>query len=73
MVKSGSVSVLFTVDKTGKTGNYHVADPLGYGLDEEAIRAVRLFSDNWLPGLVNDQPVDVEVSHRIIFVVEGHL
>lgn len=65
--KSGKVYVLFTVDKFGKTSNYHVETPLGFGLDEEAIRVLKLLPDNWLPGLLNEQPVDVEVVYPINF------
>lgn len=66
---SGTVFVSFTVDKIGKTSNYHVDTPLGYGLDEEAIRVLKLFPDNWLPGLVKEQMVDVEVVYPIKFTL----
>ena len=65
--KSGKVYVTFTVDKFGKTSNYHVETPLGFGMDEESIRVLKLLPDNWLPGLINGQPVDVEVVYLIIF------
>ncbi len=65
--KSGTVYVKFTVDKYGKTGNYYVETPLGFGLDEEAIRGLKKVPDNWLPGQVNGQPVDVEVVYPIKF------
>ena len=65
--KSGKVYVLFTVDKFGKTSNYHVETPLGFGMDEEAIRVLKLLPDNWLPGLLNEQPVDVEIVYPINF------
>lgn len=65
--KSGKVNVLFTVDKFGKTNNYYVDKPLGYGMDEEAIRVLKLNPDNWLPGLLNGQAVDVEVVYPINF------
>ncbi|WP_320054426.1 energy transducer TonB [uncultured Acetobacteroides sp.] len=65
--KSGTVYVLFTVDKYGKTNNYHVEAPLGYGMEEEAIRVLKLIPDNWLPGLLNGEPINVEVIYPIIF------
>ncbi len=65
--KSGKVYVMFTVDKFGKTSNYHVETPLGFGMDEEAIRVLKLLPDNWLPGLLNEQPVDVEIVYPINF------
>jgi periplasmic protein TonB len=67
--KSGKVFVIFTVDRSGKTGNYHVATPLGYGMDEEAIRVLKLLPDNWLPGLSAGQPVDVEVAYAVTFTL----
>lgn len=66
----GKVKVLFTVDKFGKTDNFHVEAPLGYGLDEEAIRVLKRFPDNWLPGLLNGQPVDVEFVIPVSFRLE---
>jgi TonB family protein len=68
--KSGKVYVVFTIDKYGKTSNYHVDEPIGYGMDEEAIRVLKLLPDNWLPGLLNGQTVDVEVVCPINFILE---
>jgi TonB family protein len=65
--KSGKVYVVFTIDKYGKTSNYHVDNPIGFGMDEEAIRVLKLLPDNWLPGLLNGQPVDVEIVYPINF------
>lgn len=64
---SGVVPVRFTVDRYGKTSNHHVETLLGHGLDEEAIRVLKLIPDNWLPGLVAGRPVDVEVIYPITF------
>ena len=64
---SGKVYVLFLIDKNGKTSNYHVNKILGYGLDLEAIRVLKLLPDDWLPGLINTQPVDVEIVYPINF------
>lgn len=65
--KSGKVYVSFIVDKYGKTKNFHVKAPLGYGMDEEAVRVLKLIPDNWLPGLLNGHLVDVEVIYPIIY------
>lgn len=67
--RSGTVFVSFTVDKDGKTSNYHVNKKLGCNLDEEAIRVLKLVPDNWLPGMQNGQAVDVEVRFPIAFVL----
>lgn len=65
--KNGRVNVIFTINKFGKAVNHHVETPLGYGLDEEAIRAVKLLSDYWLPGLLDNQAVDVEMFYPFNF------
>ena len=65
--KFGRVVVIFTVDKFGKTANYHVKTPIGSGMDEEAIRVLKLIPDFWLPGLLNGEPVDVEVEFPFNF------
>ena len=67
---SGRVHILFTVDKNGKTSNYHVNTPLGFGTDEEALRVLKMLPDDWLPGLVGKLPVDVEVDCPVVFQLE---
>jgi len=69
--KSGRVVVSFTVDKFSKVSNYHVNTPLGYGLDEEVIRVLKSLSDFWLPGLLDGQPVDVEIEYSFNFKFAG--
>jgi protein TonB len=68
--KSGKVYVAFTVDKNGKTSNFHADNPLGYGMDEEAIRVLKLLPNDWLPGLSNGNPVDVEITYPLIFSLQ---
>ena len=66
--KSGRVIVSFTVDKFGKASNYHIdTPPVGYGIDEEVIRVLKIFSDFWMPGRLNGEPVDVEVEYPFSF------
>jgi protein TonB len=65
--KSGKVNAIFTIDKFGKTSNYHVDNPIGYGMDEEVIRVLKLMADNWLPGILNGEPVEVEVVFPFTF------
>jgi len=52
-----------------KTSNYKVERPLGYGLDIEAIRMLKLQPDNWLPGIQNGQAVDTEVIKSVTFKI----
>lgn len=68
--KQGRVIVLFTVNKFGKAVNHHVETALGYGLDEEAIRVVKLLSDYWIPGLLNNQAVDIESFFPFSYALE---
>lgn len=68
--KSGKVVVFFTIDKLGNAINYHVKKPLGYGIDEAAIKALKQLPNNWIPGLINGRPVDVEIAFPFIFSLE---
>ena len=58
---------IFYILKSDKTSNYYVDNPLGYGLDEEVIRVMKLIPDNWLPGQLNGQPIDVEIAYPFNF------
>jgi len=67
---SGKVQVSFVVYKSGETGNYVVKHPLGFGLDQEAIRVLKLQTFNWLPGIQNGQSADIEVVCPITFKLQ---
>lgn len=60
------VLVTFVVDTDGSLFNIRVAKPYGYGADEEAIRLMTL-SPKWIPGLINDKRVKVQMTIPIIF------
>ena len=63
---SGKVHVTFTVDREGHLLDPRVVKGLGFGLDEEAIRLVRLMPW-WTPGRIQGQPVSVRVTMPIVF------
>ena len=63
---SGKVHVAFVVDPEGHLHDPHVVRGLGYGLDEEALRLVRIMPW-WTPGRINGQPVWVRVTLPIGF------
>jgi protein TonB len=63
---SGKVYVTFTIDPEGHLHNPHVVRGLGSGLDEEALRLVRLMPW-WTPGKIHGQPVWVNMTLPIIF------
>ena len=63
---SGKVHVRFTVDAEGRVLAPVVVKGCGAGLDEEALRLVRLMPW-WTPGKVAGQPVWVSVTMPIVF------
>jgi protein TonB len=63
---SGKVHVAFTVDAEGHLHDPRVLKGLGYGLDEEAIRLVRLMPW-WTPGKQQGRPAWVQVTMPIVF------
>jgi TonB family protein len=69
---TGRVFVSFIVDKNGKTGNYQVLKSAGQGFDEEAIRALKSVPENWFPGILNGNAVDIELSYPVTFTLSIH-
>jgi TonB family protein len=63
---SGDVFVSFVVDEAGRLLDAEVVKGIGYGLDEEALRLVRLMPW-WTPGLAAGKPVRVPATLRIRF------
>ena len=63
---SGKVHVAFVVDPEGHLHDPHVVRGLGAGLDEEALRLVRIMPW-WTPGRTHGQPVWVSVTLPIVF------
>lgn len=55
--KQGTVYVKFVVDEAGKVTNIILQNNLGYGLDDEAMRVVRLIPKFKSPGKIKGQPV----------------
>ncbi|WP_210518923.1 energy transducer TonB [Hymenobacter terricola] len=63
---SGKVYLTFTVDPEGHLHDPRVVRGLGSGLDEEALRLVRLMPW-WNPGKIHGQPVWVTLTMPIVF------
>ena len=63
---SGKVFITFTVDSEGHLRDPRVVRGLGSGLDEEALRLVRLMPW-WTPGKIQGQPVWVTLTMPIVF------
>jgi TonB family protein len=62
----GRVTVVAVIDEDGQPRNIRVVQPLGYGLDEKAVDAVR----NWRfkPGTFEGRPVPVFTSLTVWFI-----
>ncbi len=65
---SGRVMVTFVVEKDGQLSNIMVDKGAGYGMDEEAVRVLKL-SKAWKPGLANGHPVRVKYVLPMAFVL----
>ncbi len=63
----GTVQVMFTVDENGKLTEPHVmGNNIGYGLDEEALRAVKNMPA-WKPGKLRGQNVKTKYTLPVTF------
>ncbi|MBO3269988.1 energy transducer TonB [Hymenobacter defluvii] len=65
----GEVRVAFTIDSNGNTSNHRVVRGIGYGCDEEALRAVQLLHTEWIPASANGQPVASECEMPVSFAI----
>ncbi|MGL4631461.1 MAG: TonB family protein [Leadbetterella sp.] len=66
----GKVYVSFQLSRDGTVSDYIVKQSLDKELDQEAIRIIKLLPQAWVPGLVDNQPVDVEITIPITFKLE---
>jgi periplasmic protein TonB len=64
--KEGRVYVTFVVSETGKIRDVRLLKGVGYGLDEETIRVVKLMPD-WTPGMLNGKKVSVQYNLPVNF------
>jgi TonB family protein len=64
----GPVLLGIVVNADGSTGSFRIVRPLGYGLDEQAVAAVRQWT--FQPGVLQGKPVpvvaNVEVNFRLL-------
>ncbi len=63
---TGVVKVQFTINENGSTSDFKVMQSLGYGCDEEAIRALKHLPD-WIPGYQRGVPVKTRMILPITF------
>ncbi|MES2417906.1 MAG: energy transducer TonB [Bacteroidota bacterium] len=64
----GITYVSFTVEKDGSLVDIKINRKLGYGIDEEAVRVMKL-SKAWIPGFQNGKAVRVKYSIPIKFAL----
>lgn len=64
----GRTVITFMVDKDGSLSDFKVAKAVGSGIDEEAIRVLKL-SPKWRPGTSNGKPVSSEMSVPVNFTL----
>ncbi len=62
----GTVQIAFTVDKDGGHSDYKILKGIGYGCDDEVIRAIRR-SPKWKPAVDHDIPVAVQQTISVQF------
>lgn len=64
---SGVVIISATVTSDGKIMDEKVEHGIGYGCDEEALRAVQAIPNEWLPGKVEGANVDTRIFVPVTF------
>lgn len=68
---AGRVMLSFVVCEDGTMCEYKVENRVGYGLDEEALRVVKLMNGKWEPGVLRGEKVKVKYNVPINFQLEG--
>jgi protein TonB len=65
----GKVFMTFIVERDGSITDVQVIKAVGFGLDEEATRAIKLMP-KWIPGKQNGRNVRVKFTMPVIFKLE---
>lgn len=66
----GTVNLMFVVDKTGKVKDIQIlGNKKGFGLEEEAIRVLKLTSGSWSPAKQRDKPVNMRFRIPVKFQI----
>lgn len=68
---AGRVMLSFVVCEDGSMCDYKVENRIGYGLDDEALRVVKLMNGKWDPGSMRGQKVKVKYNVPINFQLEN--
>ncbi len=67
---SGQILVAFTVNEQGEMSNVRLKKGVYPELDNEAIRVISLINEKWYPSLKDGNPVTVEHSLPINFILK---
>jgi protein TonB len=62
------VQIQFVVQKDGKISDVKALTHKGWGLEDEAIRAIKIMPP-WIPGKQNGKPVNLQISLPILFML----
>lgn len=68
---SGKVMLSFVVCEDGSLCDYKVESGAGFGLDDEALRVVKLTNGLWQPGVLRGQKVRVKYKLPVNFQLGG--
>ena len=64
---TGTVFLRFTIDSMGKPYDHHLLRGIGNACNVEAMRVIKIIPGEWLPGILEGKPVNVEYILPIIF------
>jgi protein TonB len=66
--KQGTVRVQFTITANAEVSDINVVSKtIGYGLEEEAIRVIKLSEGRWTPARQRDKPISTRLILPVIF------
>lgn len=68
---SGRILLSFVVCEDGSVCDYKVESGAGFGLDDEALRVVKLMNGRWEPGVQRGQKVRVKYNLPVNFQLAG--
>ena len=64
---NGTVIISFILEKNGTLSNIEVVKGLGFGLDEESIKALKSVPNNWIPFILDGKPAAIKFRIPIKF------
>lgn len=68
---SGRVMLSFVVCEDGSMCDYKVESSVGFGLDDEALRVVKMMNGKWEPGVMRGRKVRVKYNVPVNFQLQG--